>query len=153
MKLFRREALLTAAIFGFAGLISALIVLWFASPRGSLWNLYLLSSFLAGFLTSWFLATLIPARNAIRGIFLGLLVVLISYPFSEYLLIIFLHFMGLQDSFGRPTVHPLSFIAIKGALALSFFGFLFTFYITLPIGALAGLLLGLRNSRDFHKSN
>lgn len=121
------------------------------SAWGNGWELFAVAAPLGAFLSGlgmWRLIVAVrPSKG--RGLLAGFLAGLVAHWVCWYLLML-LHWLGFiffgtgTSSLGEPPVNPLQ--ALWGAAAFSFFSLLLCGWITGPVGAGIGYVLGRRQS-------
>jgi hypothetical protein len=149
VKVQARTTLLMGTLCGVAGLLIGLWVSLTATGEG--YELFAVYAFMAAFIVASSLWWLILARRRTyslgRGAVAGALAGLLSHYVCWYLLILgsnvcYWVWGGCRSSLGEPPIDPLNALwaaAVFSAGSLLFFGWL-----TVPIGALIGSLVAVR---------
>lgn len=148
----RSESLLVQSLIsGLSFALPALIFsfLFFSNAEGRDWGMMIGPSTFAAFFWGtvlWALLAFNPRRvTTLFGAIVGLLVGLLSHPLAWYLAILYYYFTGATDSLGGKTLRPgEGFIA---SFTFSMISLLLVGWITGPVGAMVGALMGYLQSR------
>lgn len=132
------QHLFACSIFGLAAFTLSISVLpW----QG--WREMIFASALGAFLSTLFLwkkfILLHPNPTIWRGAGIGVLISILSYPISWYLVLLYGYITGATDSLGGKAANPVESIA--GAFIMSFASFIFLGWLTVLIGAIIGMIV------------
>lgn len=107
------------------------------------WSQMIIATGIAAFLSTFLLWKKLilqhPHPSIWRGALVGALISILSYPISWYLVLLYSFFTGATDSLGEKTVNPLESIA--ATFIMSFASFVFSGWLTVPIGAIVGIIV------------
>lgn len=139
-----KEALIAGGCFALAALAASFLILSVIIGAKDSWQGLIVTSAAAAFIMGALLWKLIFAGrrrpNLLSGAGVGALVGIVSHPLAWYLLMVLFFVTGERGSLGDRTVDPLS--AIPASLLFSLASLLAAGWITAPLGALVGGVLG-----------
>lgn len=136
-----RRATIAALTLGAAGVLCA----WpfFRAADNAAWQLMIplsgLAAFIVGGLSSFILHDERSRHPRLRGVLAGVLTGILSHPLAWYLGILFNFFRGARGSLGEEPLGPVD--GLLGALVLSASSWLLAGWLTVSVGALAGIIL------------
>lgn len=136
-----RRTAIAALTFGAAGALCA----WpfFRAADDAAWRLMVpfsgLAAFILGGLSSFTLLDDRSRHPRLRGVLAGVLTGILSHPLAWYLFIVFNFLRGARGSLGEEPLGPAD--GLLGALVLSAWSWLLAGWLTVSVGALAGIML------------
>jgi hypothetical protein len=137
----RKRRLVWSLSFGVAGLASALVFVH--EPVGKGWQMLPYAAGIASLLAAWLTWGLMrPMTSARRGALTGAVIGLLSHPPAWYLAILWHYLVGARSSTGDEPLDPI--MGITGSLVFSFWSLLLTGWLTIPVGAVLGVVLAKR---------